>query len=175
MQGAEKTKCSEERFYLGHENANSYQKITLDLTNQIKSGEKEIVISFSPQSSRGDYINQDIKYYSPILQLKAETDYYGGEENVVPATKAVKIAGGAESLVYLQDGKAVTVFRSFDLSDFVLPLQISHVYRQSLNNTVYGAGWRLNLNKKLKAATEDTSQTTKYVYTDEFGDEYLFL
>ena len=158
-----------------YENANSYQKITLDLTNQIKSGEKEIVISFSPQSSRGDYINQDIKYYSPILQLKAETDYYGGEENVVPATKAVKIAGGAESLVYLQDGKAVTVFRSFDLSDFVLPLQISHVYRQSLNNTVYGAGWRLNLNKKLKAATEDTSQTTKYVYTDEFGDEYLFL
>ena len=158
-----------------YERAENYQKVTLDLTKQIKSGEKEIVISFSPQSSRGDYIDQDIKYYSPILQLKAGTDYYGGEENIVPATKAVKIAGGAESLVYLQEGRHVAAFQSFDLSDFALPLQISHVYRQSSDNTVYGTGWRLNLNKRLKTANEDTKQTTKYVYTDEFGDEYLFL
>ena len=102
-----------------------------------------------------------------LEQTNAEGEYK-------PEIKAVALTDKAKGCLYLKDGKIAVVFDSFDGTDLVLPLTVKHVFKQGLSETGYGQNWRLNISKKLKLSSDDTQMNTKFVYTDELGDEHVF-
>lgn len=73
----------------------------------------------------------------------------------------------------LNSGALTTSFCDFGIGG-ALPIKISHVHRLGTGESVYGNNWRLNLSMKLKVAENDTNKNTRYLFTDELGDEYAF-
>ncbi len=73
----------------------------------------------------------------------------------------------------LNSGALTTSFCDFGIGG-ALPIKISHVHRLGTGESVYGNNWRLNLGMKLKVAENDTNKNTRYLFTDELGDEYAF-
>ena len=143
--------------------------ITLDLNDHFSNDKNEIVIKFN-HYSRYAITSKNIMFNSPTLILEANVDYYGNEDNIVPISKSINSNNKIENIIFLKEGNIASLFSSFNE-----PLQITHIYNKKFNKTSFGQGWNLNLSKTLKVATEDTNENTKYVYTDEYGNDYLFL
>ena len=110
------------------------------------------------------------KAYS-LLNLYDNTGGYKDGENTF---KNIGLAGGAELNLNLSNGSAAAVFGSVNADDFVIPVNISHVHTEAGGDSGYGRGWRLNLNRKLNVAEEDTAATTVYTFTDETGENHTF-
>ncbi|MCM1546381.1 MAG: RHS repeat-associated core domain-containing protein [Clostridiales bacterium] len=91
-----------------------------------------------------------------------------------PAIKELALTHNVSGYLYLRNGDMAVAFDSLDGTDFVLPLTVAHVYRQSFTETAYGQNWQLNINRTLKLNADDTEKNTRYVYTDELGDTHLF-
>ncbi len=106
-----------------------------------------------------------------LLNLYDNTGGYKDGEN---AFKNINLAGGAELNLNLSNGSAAPVFGSVNADDFVIPVNISHVRTEAGGDSGYGRGWRLNLNRKLNVAEEDTAATTVYTFTDETGKNHTF-
>ena len=139
-----------------------------------KEDDKEIIISFKI----GDYDTtspRNIMFNSIHLNLESNVDYYGDEENILPVNKIIASPGGVQNIINLKGGKNRVAFSSFNNTGFMLTFPISHIYNEKFGETQYGKNWKLNLSKTLKVAEEDTEKTTKYVYMNEYGDEYLFI
>ena len=143
--------------------------ITLDLNDHFFNNKNEIVIKFR-HYNRNTITSKNIMFNSPTLILEANVDYYGNEDNIVPISKSINSNNKIENIIFLKEGNIASMFSSFNE-----PLQITHIYNKKFNKTSFGQGWNLNLSKTLKVATEDTNENTKYVYTDEYGNDYLFL
>ena len=149
--------------------------IVIDITNLFNEFDKIVEVQLENWFSRGIVTNNDIKFHSPVLRIEADVDYYGGEENVQPATKAISGAGGMENVVRLKDGDARPCFTSLSADSFAIPLNVTHIFTDEANSSPFGNGWRLNLERKLVKSDEDIVSNTLFTYTDEFGDAYQFI
>ena len=149
--------------------------ITVDVTDFLKSGGSTAVVELKNRTQTGITTKNNMKFNSPVLQLTSSVDYYGGEENILPAIKTIDGAGGTTNVIYLKDGKVKPCFASLNADNFVLPLRMFHFFTNLNDNSPYGNGWHFGFDKKLTKAAEDDLTNTKYVYTDELGDEYLFV
>lgn len=96
-------------------------------------------------------------------------------DDTMPSIKNFKLTDKADGRFYIKEGGIIPSFKSFDSSDFILPINISHFHKNGVGNIGYGTDWSINLNKKLKVADDDSEKTTRYVYTDEIGDKYLLI
>ena len=149
--------------------------IVIDITNLFNEFDKIVEVQLENWFSRGIVTNNDIKFHSPVLRIEADVDYYGGEENVQPATKAISGAGGMENVVRLKDGDARPCFTSLSADSFAIPLNVTHIFTDEANSSPFGTGWRLNSERKLVKSDEDALSNTLFTYTDEFGDQYQFI
>ena len=152
----------------------NYEDISVDITQYFLTESDSIVIPFEHYAVRGELTNKNINFYSPVLHIEAAVDYYGGEENFQPVIKNIKGAGGVKNVIYLKDGKVKPCFTSVSANNFMLPLNITHIFSDATITSEFGNGWRLNLERKLVKAEEDNAFITKFAYIDELGDTYLF-
>ncbi len=88
--------------------------------------------------------------------------------------KNLGLADGVSGKLKLKDGNIIVGFGAFAGENYILPLDIYHVYRADIGESQYGKNFRLNIEKKLKVSQDDTVNDTKYVFTDELGEERNF-
>ncbi len=156
---------------------NDYEDIIVDID---VTDEKSGVIKMTPSGSEYSYANfGSYGAYAPYfiveyLVVPDPYEYKQYEGMDQPIIKQFDLIDRAKGHFYVTDGGIAVSFNSFDSSDFVLPLNISHVHKMGLGETNYGLNWRLNINKKLEVAEDDTANNTRYIYTDELGDKYVF-
>ena len=91
-----------------------------------------------------------------------------------PNYKELEVCDKATSYVDLNDGTLITNLKVLNTKDFVIPLNVSLIHKLGLDETNFGSNWQLNLNKKLQVASDDSEKTTRFVYTNELGDKYIF-
>ncbi len=100
----------------------------------------------------------------------SEIDFDSNDEYNI---KEFNLNEKSSAYLNLNSGALTTTFYDFGIGG-VLPVKISHVHRLGTGESVYGNNWRLNLGMKLKVAENDTNKNTRYLFTDELGDEYAF-
>ena len=160
-------------YYAGY--SEGVQKISADITQFFNNAEEDVVIPIEHYAIRGELTDKNIKFHLPVLKIESDVDYYGGEENIRPATKTISGAGGMENVVYLADGGIRQYFTSLNVNSLMIPLNITHIFTNAVNSSPFGNGWRLNLERKLVKSDEDIVSNTLFTYTDEFGDQYQFI
>lgn len=90
-----------------------------------------------------------------------------------PIIKSIPLEGKTTAHINLHSGIVAMEVNNFTTS--TLPfIKLNHIFRYDSAKRYYGNGWHTNLHRQLKISNEDTLTTTKYVYTDEFGDDYAF-
>ena len=104
--------------------------------------------------------------FSPSLELT-----YHSKDFSHPLNQTIPVADGATIEHNIYSGNAVFAFS--DISDPVLGVSVSHIYKPNDELTEYGHNYRLNLDEKLTAIPSNTGRT-KYVYSDEVGDKHTF-
>ena len=102
--------------------------------------------------------------------VDSEIDFDSNDEYNI---KEFNLNEKSSAYLNLNSGALTTTFYDFGIGG-VLPVKISHVHRLGTGESVYGNNWRLNLGMKLKVAENDTNKNTRYLFTDELGDEYAF-
>jgi len=100
----------------------------------------------------------------------SEIDFDSNDEYNI---KEFNLNEKSSAYLNLNSGALTTTFYDFGIGG-VLPVKISHVHGLGTGESVYGNNWRLNLGMKLKVAENDTNKNTRYLFTDELGDEYAF-
>lgn len=100
----------------------------------------------------------------------SEIDFDSNDEYNI---KEFNLNEKSSAYLNLNSGALTTTFCDFGIGG-ALPIKISHVHRLGTGESVYGNNWRLNLGMKLKVAENDTNKNTRYLFTDELGDEYAF-
>lgn len=100
----------------------------------------------------------------------SEIDFDSNDEYNI---KEFNLNEKSSAYLNLNSGALTTSFCDFGIGG-ALPIKISHVHRLGTGESVYGNNWRLNLGMKLKVAENDTNKNTRYLFTDELGDEYAF-
>ena len=100
----------------------------------------------------------------------SEIDFDSNDEYNI---KEFNLNEKSSAYLNLNSGALTTSFCDFGIGG-ALPVKISHVHRLGTGESVYGNNWRLNLGMKLKVAENDTIKNTRYLFTDELGDEYAF-
>jgi len=156
-----------------HPTNDDYIDVELDIT-KFPSG--TIRITAIGEDSIGNFITRGD--YAPRMVIKfiGTSIYYGDtvyDNDNLPLIKEIKLTDKTTGNLFIKKGGIVNSFTSFETSDFVLPVNISHFYKIANEDNGFGTNWNINLNKKLNVATSDNAQTTKFIYTDEIGDKYL--
>ncbi len=100
----------------------------------------------------------------------SEIDFDSNDEYNI---KEFNLNEKSSAYLNLNSGALTTSFCDFGIGG-ALPIKICHVHRLGTGESVYGNNWRLNLGMKLKVAENDTNKNTRYLFTDELGDEYAF-
>ena len=88
--------------------------------------------------------------------------------------KELALGNRVTGVIDLNDGSLRAAFNSFSSEDFAIPLNLTHVYKNTNEDSNYGKNWHLNLDRMLKVSPTDKPNDTKFVYTDELGDKYDF-
>lgn len=96
------------------------------------------------------------------------------EDDINPYIKSIDIANRTKCDLYVKQGAFATLFKSFEADDFILPLNITHIHKLGAGDSSYGLNWRLNLNRTLNRINSNLTNSTRYVYVDEYGDKYIF-
>ena len=123
--------------------------LSIDITDYFNSASTEDIVIEFENGADGSLSDKNFKFSSPVLELTSNIDYYGGEENFQPELKSISCAGAVDGHVYIKDGIIKQTFASFAAGDFVMPLNVLHIYTGKGKNGALGDGWRMNFDKQL--------------------------
>ena len=147
---------------IGNSNYTHYNNnnITANITSLYNSASGDFTVDLSMNS-----IGKYRRFYIPTLQIEYQPICDD------PIRKTFSVETGANAELDVLSGNATVTFD--DISDPVLGVAVSHVYKPNDGITEYGQNFRLNLNEKL-VKTSTTSTGVQYAYTDAQGDVHTF-
>lgn len=134
--------------------------ITVDITNAYKNASGTFTIDVSMET-----IGMARVFYIPDLEILYQplTD--------TPVRKTFSVGDSVTTGLDVLSGNAVIEFD--DITDPVLGVSVSHMYKPNDSIAEYGKNFRLNLDEKLeKVGSTDSNE--KYIYTDPYGDVHTF-
>ena len=139
--------------------------VRFDITEQMKSTQSGFSLTLEPTVLGAEYHFYKTGENAPYIEVE-----YIARTKDRPTKKRIPLVGGAEMVVDLQSGDAVTVIpdRTEDSG-----IAISHVFKAKDGESLYGKNFHLTLNERLVKNTDDTDKTTGQVYTDALGDQHL--
>ena len=144
--------------YYTHNNGSS---VTANITDLYNSADGDFTVELS-MASQGNAR----KFYVPTLQLE-----YQALADERPIRKTLSVEKGVSAEFDVVSGNATVMIE--DISDPVLGVTVSHVYKPGDSLVEYGQNFRLNLDERLeKTSTSPTGD--QYTYTDERGDVHTF-
>ena len=147
---------------IGNNNYYHYNSSTLtaDITTLYNSFSGDFDVDLSMVTA-----DRTRRFYVPTLQIEYQPI------NDDPVRKTLSVETGVQAEFDVLSGNATAVFD--DISDPVLGVAVSHVYKPNDEITEYGRNFRLNLDEKL-VKTSTTSTGNQYAYTDAQGDVHTF-
>ena len=139
--------------------------VRFDITEPMKSNPSGFSLTLEPTVLGAEYHFYKTGENAPYIEVE-----YIARTKDRPTKKRISLVGGVEMVVDLQSGDAVTVIpdRTEDSG-----IAISHVFKAEDGESLYGKNFHLTLKERLVKNTDDTDETTGYVYTDALGDQHL--
>ncbi|MBR2464151.1 MAG: hypothetical protein IKB41_01805, partial [Clostridia bacterium] len=133
--------------------------ITVNITNLYGSHSEDFDIDLSLST-----VGHSREFCIPTLEIEYQPI------SSKPVRKTFSIGNGVDAELDIVSGNSTVTFE--DISDPVLGVSVSHVYKPDDTIVEYGKNFRLNLDEKL--VNTSTSTDPKYIYTDPLGDVHTF-
>ena len=112
----------------------------------------------------------------PILELTYTYEFGSppSNENYTPTKKEFPMPSGTAASFDTHYGITTVTVADTHASDSPLGASIAHVHRPDCEDTVYGKGFRLNLDERLVQTETNTTDAPEFIYTDGMGEKHGF-
>ncbi len=136
-------------------------QLTVDITNYYRAYSDDF--SLEMELPNVGTARRFTKYPVLMVEYQPQSDY--------AVRKTFPITAGVDAELDIMSGNATIAFD--DISDPVLGVSVSHIYKPNDEFSEYGNNFRLNLDEKLEK-TGASSTGEQYAYTDAMGDKHTF-